>query len=129
MKLFDYCQARVSDWCAVSRAQLKFVKIPPPHFFAGNVAYVIGDVIEKDSIIDWTTLLLTLTSMILFFGLNYKVNNTPVDDLNVYPNYLYVYAVQLIAFQVSSLFILMTLYARHKKLFKTLFTELKGAFS
>ena len=83
----------------------------------------------KDSIIDWTTLLLTLTSMILFFGLNYKVNNTPVDDLNVYPNYLYVYAVQLIAFQVSSLFILMTLYARHKKLFKTLFTELKGAFS
>lgn len=67
--------------------------------------------------------------MILFFGLNYKVNNTPAADLNLFPNYLFVYAVQLIAFQLASMFILTMLYARHKKMLKTLFVELKEALS
>ena len=84
---------------------------------------------DKDSIVDWTTLFLTLASMIMFFGLNYKVNNTPVADLNLFPNYLFVYAVQLIAFQVAALFILTTLYARHKQMLKTLFAELKTVLS
>ncbi len=84
--------------------------------------------IENSTIIDWTTLIWTLIFILVFFGLNFKVNSTKVEELNIYPNYLLVYCVQLIAFQLSSFLVLSLLYSRQRKMIQTLFHALKGQY-
>ena len=73
---------------------------------------------EKSVIADWTTLIFTLILVLSFFSLNYKVNTLTAEEINVYPNYFYIYGIQLIAFQVFSLLLLLVLYSRHKQMIK-----------
>ncbi len=83
---------------------------------------------ENPAIIDWTTLIWALISIVIFFGINYKVNSTKVEELNLYPNYLLVYCLQLIAFQLFSFLVLSLLYSRQKEMLLTLFNALKGQY-
>jgi hypothetical protein len=75
---------------------------------------------------DWTTLFVTLASLVSFFYLTAKVNSMSLVELNAYPNYLLVYAHQLIAFQAMSLCVLGVMYARHKQMLRTLYDALRG---
>ena len=99
------------------------------NFFKFNSNTSSLDVLnENPAIIDWTTLVWTLFFIVVFFGLNYKVNSTKVEELNLYPNYLLVYCLQLIAFQLFSFLVLSLLYSRQKEMLQTLFNALRGQY-
>lgn len=81
---------------------------------------------EKQTLINCSAIFCGLLFIIAFYGLNNKVNSFSMDDANVYPNYLYVYALQILSFQLFGLFMLTFLFARHEKLASTLYDALKG---
>ncbi len=73
-------------------------------------------------------MLLTLILMLIFVALNNKVNSMSVAEFNIYPNYLYVYCLQLIAFQFFSLCMLSIVYARHNEMIKILYNAIKEPY-
>ena len=81
---------------------------------------------EKQSLIKGSAVICSLMFTVAFFGLNTKVNGFNMEDINEYPNYLYVYALHILAFQLFGLFMLVILYARHEKMVSTLYNALKG---
>ena len=85
------------------------------------------NIFSEDNILaDWSSLFLVLCFCLLFFTLNYKVNRLNFSEINLFPNTLYVYCHQLIAFQLLSLVMLAVLYSRHKEIKSTLLRALNG---
>jgi hypothetical protein len=75
---------------------------------------------DKNTIINTTAICLGLIFCFAFYKLNALVTSFSYEELNQYPNYLYLYILQLISFQTFGLFLLITLYVRHDKLYTTL---------
>ena len=67
----------------------------------------------------------TLIFFLLYFGQNLKLKYLPLEEINDYPNYLYMYFRLMIAFQIFGFIMLSTYYAKNKKMCKVLYAALK----
>ncbi len=79
------------------------------------------DFFEKETIINCSAIFWAFCFTLLFFSLNRKVNSFTIDELNIYPNFLYLYVLQFISFQLFGFLMMVTLYAKNKKMTETLF--------
>ena len=82
-------------------------------------------VLEKQTIISGVAIFWTFMFVLAFIGLSNKVRSLSVEELNVYPNYLFLYFLQLISFQLFGFIMLITLFARQTSMRKTLFEAIK----
>ena len=98
-----------------------------PTATSSAVMEIKKNLFAEDTILaDWSSLFLVLCLYLLFFTLNYKVNRLTFQEINLFPNTLYVYCHQLIAYQLLSLVMLAVLYCRHKEIKSTLLKALNG---
>ncbi len=84
--------------------------------------------LEKQSILDLTTASLSILTFILNALLVTKINYLNAEEINHYPNYLYMYFLQLIEPSLISCIISMLYYFRHPPLKESMFRELKNNF-
>jgi hypothetical protein len=82
-------------------------------------------VLEKQTIISGVAIFWTFMFVLAFIGLSNKIRSLSVEELNVYPNYLFLYFLQLISFQLFGFIMLITLFARQTNMRKTLFEAIK----
>jgi hypothetical protein len=76
---------------------------------------------DKNTIINTSAICWGLIFFFAFYKFNALVKSFSFEELNEYPNYLYLYVLQLIFFQSFGLFMLIILYVRHDKLYNTLY--------
>ena len=82
---------------------------------------------DKETIFTTTAIIWGFIFSVAFMKLNIIVKSFSFEDLNQFPNYLYLYFLQLISFQLFGLVMLTVLYARHEKLFTTLYRNLRAS--
>ena len=80
---------------------------------------------EKETIMNCYAICCTLIFFLLYFGQNLKLKYLPLEEINDYPNYLYMYFRLMIAFQIFGFIMLSTYYAKNKKMCKVLYAALK----
>jgi len=76
---------------------------------------------DKDTIVNTSAICWGFIFSFAFYKLNVLVKSFSFEELNQYPNYIYLYILQLTSFQTFGLFMLITLYLRHDKLYDTLY--------
>ena len=82
--------------------------------------------IEKQTIINCTAIFWGFLFILMFSGLNQRIRDLTVEELNEFPNYLYLYCLQLLSFQLLGFFLLITMFAKDNKMFKTVMDTLRG---
>ena len=80
--------------------------------------------IDKSTIVNTSAICWALIFSAIFYRLNVKVKSFSVEEINLYPNYLSIYVLQLISFQLFGLVMLATLFVKHKKMVKILYDAL-----
>jgi hypothetical protein len=80
---------------------------------------------EKETIMNCYAICCTVIFFLLYFGQNLRLKYLPLDEINEYPNYLYMYSRHMLAFQVFGFIMLSTYYAKSRKMCQVLFTALK----
>ena len=84
--------------------------------------------VDKDALITATAIFWGFVFIVAFFGLNYKINNFSSADINLDPNYLYIYTLQLLSFQLFGLFMLTIMYIRNTKMYTTLYNAFRDQY-
>ena len=79
--------------------------------------------VEKQSLVDLTTHTFLLAVFLAFALLNIKANNLTIEQVNEYPNYLYLYSLQFLAPSLMGLTITTVQYVRHSQMRKAIWKE------
>ena len=81
--------------------------------------------LEKQTIVNSAGIFCGFSFFFFFFGVNSKLKGLSVEQINTFPNYLYLYIFQLILFQLFGMLMLVTLYAKNKKMGQALYIAWK----
>ena len=81
------------------------------------------NILEKQTITDYFTNFVSVGGLFLLWIFGRKLRLTPLAELNVYPNYLYVYFHNLLAPALLGLFGIIICYKRHPPMKETIVTE------
>ena len=85
--------------------------------------------LEKQCLVDLTSLIINKLSFALLALLSAKVNKLSLSEVNSYPNYLYVYSFQLLGPPMICLIIIGVQYIRHRTIIKVTSNQCKDAIS
>ena len=85
--------------------------------------------LEKQCIVDLTSLIINKLSFALLALLSAKVNKLSIPEVNNYPNYLYVYSFQLLGAPIICLIIIGLQFIRHRNIRKVTSNQCKDAIS
>ncbi len=82
--------------------------------------------LEKETMINFSAIFWGFLFIFLFFGLNKKFKSLLPEEINIYPNYIYLYCIQLISYQFFGLLMLATMFAKNNKMRTKLYYEFKA---
>jgi hypothetical protein len=83
--------------------------------------------VDKQTMINWSSVFCCFVFFVAFYSVVQKLNAFSVDELNFYPNFLYVYGLQLVSFQLFGLCMLLLLYAKQDQMISTLYNAWKDS--
>jgi len=82
-------------------------------------------VFDKQAFMKMTAIVWSMLFFVMFYILRSKLKSFTVEEINIYPNYLYLYGIQLISFQLFGLLMLVTMYIKKDKMMTTLYNALR----
>lgn len=86
---------------------------------------IVHKTFEGQPVTDFTSIAVTLAVLVMFLYIFVRVARTDPQDLSIFPNYLFVYWINLANGPIVSLILIILTYIRNEKMRKIMYRELK----
>jgi hypothetical protein len=72
--------------------------------------------LEKEALMNFSAICWGFFFIFLFYGLNKKFKSLPAEEINIYPNYIYLYCLQLVSYQFLGFLMLIVMFSKNKNM-------------